>query len=146
MLSLNFFSLCWFYFSVRYRSWTLLWCWPRLAKYLLATKQGEIGQNFWGGMLLLFWICLDGLQLLQARKRHPCLKKFENNWATDALCHQYFKNHRRQLWKTTALLAVAESSVNANRYTLNSEICTSGPILICWFFDRDSNVLEENQE
>ena len=35
----------------------------------------------------------------KARKRHPYLKKFENNWATDAICHQYFKNHRRHLLK-----------------------------------------------
>lgn len=35
----------------------------------------------------------------EARKRYPYLCRFENNWATDALCHQYFKNHRRQLLK-----------------------------------------------
>ena len=39
------------------------------------------------------------LYSLKAQKRHPYLNHSENNWATDVICHQYFRNHHRHVIK-----------------------------------------------
>ena len=49
--------------------------------------------------VFIFYIRQRSFNFCQARKRHPYLRRFENSWATDALCHQYFKNHRRHILK-----------------------------------------------